>query len=100
MENEKIVEAIHHLELVLTTKLATHNEKIDEHCHKLDNLFTRLQRLDRTVYGVGSDTEGLGTRMKILENREEQRKITIWGVGAISVPTFIKATYDFLTSTH
>lgn len=105
MANPDIVQAIHQLEVNLlrklsenSTQLATHTEKLDEHCDKLDTLFDKLDRLDRTVYGVGGDQDGLATRVRIVEETEDNRKYTIRGLFIMLMGVLGKILYDLFKS--
>lgn len=103
MDNTQIVEAIHRLERQLsdklaenTAQLATHTQKLDEHCDKIDILFEQQKRIDRTVYGVGGEGDGLATRVKLLEESDKGRKKATYTLFGVSVPTFLVWLWDLI----
>ena len=103
MDNKSVVAAIYRLESNLTAKLAentaqlaTHTEKLDSHCDKLDTVFDKIDTLNRTVYGVGGEGDGLATRTKVLEESDKGRKKATYAVASVSIPTFLAWIWDLL----
>ena len=96
MSDQDLVNAIHRLEINLSNKLTVHTQKLDEHCDKLDTIFKKIERLDKTVYGVGGDQDGLATRMKVMEQSESNRKTFTYTVFGVAVPPFLNWLYELM----
>lgn len=103
MNPTEILTAIHRLETAVNKRLAEnteqvslHTQKLDEHCHKIDVLFENQKRVDRTVYGVGGENDGIATRIKILEEKDQVRKRQNYTVFGIALPAFLAWLWEFI----
>jgi len=95
MEDTKVLQAIHNLEVKLSEKISEQTTTLAVNNDRLDNLRIAVDRHREILYGHDDgDTPGLISKMKSLEKVETERKLTLRGVTAAFVGLCGKFLWD------
>jgi len=78
--SDKIVEAIHDLELSLTDKIHLQTTALEVNSVELKALCVAVDRHRIILYGDNGEQAGLVSKMRAIEKAERERKWTLRGV--------------------
>jgi hypothetical protein len=99
MSEEKIIEAIHKLELNLTDRVHVQTTVIEVNNERLENLRIAVDRHRVILFGnEDGEKVGLLTEMNEMKKMEKERKLTLRGVTAAFVAAVGKICYDIFNA--
>jgi hypothetical protein len=99
MSEEKIIEAIHKLELNLTDRVHVQTTVIEVNNERLENLRIAVDRHREILFGHDDgEKTGLLSDMHELKNMEQERRLTLRTVSAAFVAAVGKICYDIFNA--
>ena len=95
VEHDHVIEAIHNLELNLTTQIHEHTTALEVNNMKLENLCVAVDRHREILFGHDDgDKPGLLQDMNELKRTEKERRLTLRGVAVAFIGLVGKFCYD------